>query len=503
MKKATLSIFFICLLYALFPPFGHAAVGRAEAAADPSRPDVAIIGSEIEGMYLARAAADEGLSVVVLDPREKPGGQLLEGEMLFLDEPLGDGGQKLLQGRVEELFDLYKSGKIRRLEEFRAYYNELAEGIPLESGITLADVDIRQQPDGSGRFVDSITYTAKDGTEKTIYPAYVVENTDFAALTSRLGLPRIPGMETVIPTPDGSPDYMAASLMLKYKNVDWDKFQKEVMGLSKQAREQKYGTDSTVTDTFTWGFGLVGGSYDSGKDEWFLRGLNIVNQRGGEVLINALLVYGVDPADEDSVEKAMAEGRVQTAKILEHLRKSLPGWSRAEINGYPDYLYIRDYDRYETEYVLQGTDMMSGAMFWDNVSIGGYEIDLQGTINSKWGSRKGTPDKYGMPLRSFLPKGYRNVIVAGKNVGASAVAYGSARIQAHTALAGETIGIILGQIQGQYSLADMTPERMKKLQDYIRQEYGITLTGVRANNKIEHLTEEQKDLFNRGKLIIP
>ncbi|MBW5446246.1 FAD-dependent oxidoreductase [Cohnella sp. CFH 77786] len=488
----------------LIPPKGvFNAHAQAAKAADPDHPDIAIIGSEIEGMYLARAAADEGLSVVVLDPRPKPGGQLLEGEMLFLDEPLGDKGQVLLQGRVKELFDGFKSGKIRKLSEFRAYYDKLTKGIPIVSGVTLTGVDIRQQPDATGRFVESVSYRTKDGRDKTVYPRYVVENTDFAALTSRLGLRRIPGMETIFRTPDGSNDYMAASLMLKFKNVDWSAFQREVMRLDKGKREQKYGSETHVNGTFTWGFGKVGAGYNSGSDEWFLRGLNTVNQRGGEVLINALLVYGVDPSNEESVRQAVEEGKRQTLRIRDYLRQTLPGWSKAEINGYPDYLYIRDFDRYETEYVLQGTDLMSGRMFWDNVSIGGYEIDLQGTKSSKWGSRKGNPDKYGMPLRSFQAKSFRNVIVAGKNVGASAVAYGSARIQAQTALAAESIGIILGQINGKYMLDEMTPARMKALQDYIRSKYRITLTGGNAVNKITGLTEDQRRAFNQGQLVIP
>jgi len=500
-SKLALILFIAVIVTLMIPPAG-ASPPRASAA-EPTRTDVVIIGSEIEGMYLARAAKDEGLSVLVLDPRERPGGQLLEGEMLFLDEPMGDGGESLVQGRMAALFNDYKKGKIRKTEHFRAYFEELTRGIPLESGITITEVDIRRQPDGSGRFVDAITYRTKDGRTHTVYPAYVVENTDFAALTSRLDLARIPGMESIIPTPDGSPDYMAATFMLKYKNVDWNTFQTKVMSLSKQERERLYGSETTVTNTFTWGFGRVGASYDSGRDDWFLRGLNIVNQLDGEVMINALLVYGVNPADPASIERALAEGCEQARKVLEHLRKTLPGWSKAELNGYPSYLYIRDFDRYETEYVLQGTDLMSGTMFWDNVSIGGYEIDLQGTIRQKWGQRKGNPDKYGMPLRSFLAKNYRNVIVAGKNVGASAVAYGSARIQAQTALAAEVIGIILGQIKGKYELADMTPERMKKLHEYIYENYGIRLAGVAANSRIDHLTEEEKALFNMGRLTVP
>jgi len=124
-------------------------------------------------------------------------------------------------------------------------------------------------------------------------------------------------------------------------------------------------------------------------------------------------------------------------------------------------------------------------------------------MNNKWGVRKGTPDKYGMPLRSFMAKGYRNVIVAGKNVGASAVAYGSARIQAHTALAAETIGLMLGRIDGQYELADMTPERMKELHDWIYETHQIRLTGISAVDKTAGMTEAEREAFNQGKTVIP
>lgn len=361
-------------------------------AADPSKPDVVIVGSEIEGMYLARAAADEGLSVLVIDPREQPGGQLIQGEMQYLDEPTADGGKSLLQGRVKRLFDDYKKGTIRKSGEFRRYYDSLVEGIPLESGITITDVAISRQPGAEKRQIESIAYRTKDGKTKTATARYFVENTDFAALTSRLSLNRIPGIETVFPGTK-TKDYMAASLMMKFKGVDWDKFKKDVGKLSKKEREEKYGSETTVTDKFTWGFGNVGARFQPSSPEVFLRGLNTVNQRDGEALINALLLYNVDPSDPESVRKAVENGKRETDRILPHLRSELPGWENAELNGYPNYLYIRDYDRYETEYVLQGTDLMGGTMFWDNVSIAGYPIDLQGTMEHTWGERKGVPDK--------------------------------------------------------------------------------------------------------------
>lgn len=175
----------------------------------------------------------------------------------------------------------------------------------------------------------------------------------------------------------------------------------------------------------------------------------------------------------------------------------------AEMNGFPDYLYIRDYNRYQTEYVLQASDLMSGKMFWDNVSIGGYPIDLQGTASHTWGQHSGDPDKYGMPLRSFIPKGFANVILAGKNVGASSVAYGSARIQANTSLAAEVIGILLGQLKGERELSKLTQDEMQDIHEYLKNKYGIVLNGVTAKNKMGDLTEDQIHQLNIGKLLLP
>jgi hypothetical protein len=461
---------------------------------DPSRPDIVLIGSEIEGIYLADAAREVGLSVVILDPRDEPGGQLIQGEMHYLDETQAGDGKTLLQGKVKGLFDAYKSGSIRKGPEFQSYFQKLLEGIPVESGITITFVELGTDPVTSKKRIQSLKYRTKNGQDKIISAKYWVENSDFAALTSKLGLNRLPGVEVVF---GGDKDYMASSLMMKFKNVDWAKFKQEVNKLSSKEREEKYGKSTTVTDMFTWGFGDVGGRYKPTSSQVFLRGLNTVNQLNGEALINALLVYNVDPSNPESIRKALELGRRETELILQHLRSELPGWENAELNGYPNYLYVRDYDRYETEYVLRASDLMSGRMFADNVSIAGYKLDLQGTQNSVWGKEMGHPDKYGLPLRAFLSKGYANVIVAGKNVGAAGIAYGSARIQPNTSIAGEVIGYLLGYVEeGKLPLTGLTDTQIGEFQKTLKPR-GITVTGMEGENKMKDVDNGIRALYDR------
>lgn len=476
----------------------------AEPAKPPEPPkeqvDVVVFGSELEGMYLARAAADEGLKVKVLDPRERIGGQLLEGEMLFLDETKDDQGRSLVQGRIKQLFDGFKSAKIRKKDEYVRYFDELRSGIPIESGIAIADIRTAPPADGaSDETVVSVDYTTQDGQLKRIEAEYWVENTDYAAFASRLNVTRLPGLESFYGHPDKI-EYMSAGMMLKFKNVDWKTFSTHFNGLSAQERSKKYGY-GYVNDSFAIGLTGMTNAYKPTNDRVFLRGLNAVNQRDGEVLINALLIYTVDPSDPQSVAEALELGRKEMPLIRDHFRKSIVGWEQAELNGFPNYLYIREYNHYETEYVLKPSDMLGANMFWDNVSIAGYPLDLQGTSVNKWGIEMGRPDKYGMPLRSFLLKRYDNVILAGKNVGASAIAYGSARIQPNTGLAAETIGVLLGQIDGKKKLKQLTEADMPALHSYLAQQYNIKLTGVKGNNKLAGWTADELRKLDTGEIV--
>lgn len=448
--------------------------------------DVAIIGSELEGMYLARAAADEGLTVKVIDPRDKPGGQLLQAEMLFLDETRDAQGKLMVQGRAKELFDGFRNGKIRKLPEFTAYYNTLAKNIPMESGITIDKIESKPGIQNT-EAVQAVIYKTKDGTRKKLAASYWVENSDFAALASKLKTTRLPGLEKFYG--QDQIEYMSSGMMMKFKNVDWAKFQEHYK--------------ESVNASYAIGLTSVTNGYKPSNGRVFLRGLNAVHQRDGEVLINAFLIYTVDPSDDKSVAEAMELGKKEIPLILQHFRKNMVGWANAELNGFPSYLYIREYNHYETDYVLKVSDMLGARMFPDSVSIAGYPLDLQGTSANKWGIEMGRPDKYGMPLRSFQLKHYENVLMAGKNVGSSAIAYGSARIQPNTSLAAESIGIILGQIKGKKKLRELTADDWKTLHPYMETKYALKLTGVTGTSKIAGWTEEEIRKLDAGEIVYP
>ncbi|WP_458119505.1 FAD-dependent oxidoreductase [Paenibacillus sp. Z6-24] len=457
---------------------GTAADSSGQTAAIPApvvdeHYDLVLVGSEIEGILMAKAAHDEGLNVLIIDPRDKPGGQLIQGQMLVLDEPNNNKKISLVQGEMKKLYNAYNSGEIRKESDFIQYYNRLIEGIPLKSGITIKHI---QQAEVSNRqSIVSLTYTEKDGTEHTVNAKYFVENTDYAALSSQLDVTRIPGVESIFGGGD-QPEYMAATYMLKFKNVDWLVLHSATLrDYPLSNLEAKYGPNTYVDYDFGTGYSKVTDTFKISDSQLKLRGINSTYQKDGEVIINALLIYDVDPADPESVRTAIAKGKAEAPHVLEFLRENIPGYRNAKLNGYPEYLYIRDYNRYETDYVLQAEDLNSSEMFWDNVSIGGYPMDIQGTREVPTGKGYGKPDAYGIPLRSFELKNYDNVLVAGKNIGASIKAYGSARITPTTALAAEVMGIILGHEKDGKRLRELTEDDFRSIHAYLKKDYHISL----------------------------
>lgn len=461
-----------------------------------SRADLVIIGTELEGMYMARRAHELGLDVAVLETESEVGGQLLRGEMLYLDETFDDQGDSLLQGSIKQLFQEYYAGNIRKLNDFRAYFDNLASGIRIAKQVALIGADM------DNGAVRSLKYAVGSGRARTIHADYFVDNTDNGALVGLLGIERKPGLEALYQNPQK--EYMSATYMMKFKNVDWDTFYGQFWKLNKTERMTLYGPETYVDANIAYGFPPIVARYEpKNPDMVNLRGLNILNQKDGEIIINALQVYDVDPSDPATVERALAYAREEMPRIRDHLRKHITGFQNLELNGGPDYLYIREFDHYPTEYTLEASDLLSGEMFWDNVSVGGYFIDIQGSRSNREGFAIGRPDKYGMPLRSYLLKDADNVIVTGKLVGASPVAYGSARIQPNGALAAESIGVLLARLHGTgVGLKQVTPELMRDFQQHMREVYDVELAPGRGTNKIAGLSPETIAELNAGHITL-
>lgn len=104
----------------------------------------------------------------------------------------------------------------------------------------------------------------------------------------------------------------------------------------------------------------------------------------------------------------------------------------------------REYRRFLGEYVLTQHDVLGQTPFEDRVAFGGWSIDLhppQGMYAKEDGAKQQYADGiYHIPYRSLYSVNVPNLLMAGRNISASHVAFGSTRVMATCATIGQAAG---------------------------------------------------------------
>lgn len=104
----------------------------------------------------------------------------------------------------------------------------------------------------------------------------------------------------------------------------------------------------------------------------------------------------------------------------------------------------REYRRFVGDYVLTEADILGQTEFQDRVAFGGWSIDLhppQGMYATESGSKHLFSDGvYHIPFRSLYSVNCGNMLMAGRNISASHVAFGSTRVMATCGTLGEAAG---------------------------------------------------------------
>ncbi|GAA0953548.1 FAD-dependent oxidoreductase [Nonomuraea longicatena] len=104
----------------------------------------------------------------------------------------------------------------------------------------------------------------------------------------------------------------------------------------------------------------------------------------------------------------------------------------------------REYRRFLGDHVLTQHDVLGQTPFEDRVAFGGWSIDLhppQGMYAEEDGAKQRYADGvYHIPYRSLYSVNVPNLLMAGRNISASHVAFGSTRVMATCATIGQAAG---------------------------------------------------------------
>ncbi|WP_041285021.1 FAD-dependent oxidoreductase [Desulfoscipio gibsoniae] len=397
--------------------------------------DLIVVGGDPEGVAAAVSGARNGLDVLLVDTRPELGGLMTRGWLNSIDMNYGPGGEILNKGIFQEFYDLVEGDSFDVQTAVRAF-NRLVNAEEKLTVLLNADSvipvvkDVKNEPPG-GRVVTGIRLVY-GGVTREIIARNVIDATQDGDMAALAGVPFSLGQEDI----GRQSSLMAATLVFRLENVSWLDWWKIRFYLTFTDARKSTGANRHSA----WGFYDQTALYKPSTDRLFLRGLNIGRQNDGSLLINALLIYGVDPLDPGSREEAREIAVKELPAIVEFLNKKVSGLSKAGLGGVAPELYVRESRHIYGEYRLTLDDVLENRDFDDRIAFGSYPVDMQPTDPGIPGIIIGAPQQYAVPFRCLVPQQVDGLLVVGRTASFDSLAHGSARTVPVGMAAGQAAG---------------------------------------------------------------
>ncbi|HRN17637.1 MAG TPA: FAD-dependent oxidoreductase [Trueperaceae bacterium] len=391
------------------------AVACAQRPLGPSDPgaggtayfDVVVYGSEPEGVAAAVAASEEGARTLLVSGDARVGGLFVLGELNMLDMRTQPFNYQ--RGFFERWWRQVGSKSAFDVLQAEDAFGRLLADAGVEVWLGAGPVEPRVVAEG----LRGVLLPERNVAVNALQVIDASANADLAA---KAGAPFDFGWERF-----GVAQRQADTLVLNVAGVDWEALRREI-----SARGRAY---ASISSTVAWGhFGGMPAAYVPTQEGTRLRGLNLGLQRDGSVLVNALLLYGLDPLDPVSLAAGRAKGLAEGEAIVAYLKKNLAGFANARLAGAATELYVRESRHLLADCVLSADDTLSNVVTAQDVAAGGYPLDAQSFTPHDAGFVWGAPDIYGGRLCMLTTSHVEDLWVVGRSAGYDPVAFASARV---------------------------------------------------------------------------
>jgi len=379
--------------------------------------DVAVIGGGSAGICAAVQSGRAGAKTVLLEAASQVGGNTTTGGVNF-PGLFHAWGRQVVSGVGWELVTNTVALSGGTLPDFSQptgkshWKHQVTVNIPLfvalaeemltKAGVTIhyqaAPMRIEKMPEGWR------VLTAAVGDTRTIVCKQLVDCTGNGAVAGLLGLERLREEER-------QPGSFAYTLR---SNADLKKLDAKVL----QARfNEAVKTGVVQRSDCRWSV-----------MQFLLSGGNVGNY-----------VEGADNSTADARTDANLRGRASMLRMYRWL-KTVPGLEKIELIGMSPEVGVRETYRVMGEVLITYDDYVGGRRWDDSVCYAFYPVDLH---NQKTGVQPAHL-KEGIvptvPLRALIPKGSRNLLVAGRCLSSDRLANAGLRVQATCMATGQAAG---------------------------------------------------------------
>ncbi len=157
--------------------------------------------------------------------------------------------------------------------------------------------------------------------------------------------------------------------------------------------------------------------------------------------VNFTRIQQHDATTASELTTAEILGRKQVHEGIDFMRRYVENCESASLIGIAPAVGVRESRRILGDYILTGSDILSGARFDDVIARGIYLIDYHNpTEVGKPSILRKLEQPYDIPYRCLVPRGVEDLLVAGRCISGDSEAHSSYRIQSHCMAMGEAAG---------------------------------------------------------------
>ena len=410
--------------------------------------DVLVVGGGVTGVAAATAAARAGARTLLLEARPFVGGNATTG--LCLHNYVSKQGKQVVFGIAQEVVDrmIDMGGAVGHIpfpdgfchsitpvdgEYFRIMSTEMLAdaGVQILYGVNVVGVQT------DGREITSVQAAVKGGIRNIRAKTYLDASGDADLVSYAGGGVRLGDQATGKMQP--------VSMLLHFHGVDTRRIA-QAIGVSEPAMATRKDSDEPIPVYFR-------GSFSRWND--------VISEQGifpnkdhmvffntvwpDQINVNTSAVFGIDGTDPVALSRASVELTKQAAKIGGFLKENVPGFE----NGYlvpASFAQVRQTRVIEALYEISDEDALEGRKFDDTIGQVCFPIDIHDPDTGQASFYPiGDDGTFDIPFRSMVPTALDNVIVAGRCIAATHMAYGATRNMAPCLVTGEAAGVAAAQ----------------------------------------------------------
>lgn len=431
--------------------------------------DLVVVGAGPAGCGAALAASAQGLSVLLLEAGTRAGGMGTAG-MVSSFAPMSDGLRCVSGGyalRIVEI--LHERGALGpqvtpdywnralqrwipfRPEELAHLYDRLLQehGVTVRYGSRVVDVE----PDDEDGVIRGVVVADVEGLHLVRAPVFIDASGDAVVATAAGFAVETAGRDTE--------RIMPPTLCALLSNIEWDRIPMSPSGNCPN-HQQPMLEKAIAAGRFT-------------RSDRHLPGLYRIGE--GQGMMNAGHLFNTDATDAVALSSAYGAGRDLVREYVDFYREYIPGCETMQLVTTAPLLGVRESRRIVGEYVLGYEDYVARRRFDDGIGLCAGKVDIHVYDDSPEEyeryyrefneiDRLGEGESFAIPYRSLIPKGSRNLWVAGRCISSDVKVQGALRVQPTCMVMGEAAGVAVSLAleapQGQVEAMKVDTEALRE-----------------------------------------